>query len=64
MKKPEYTEEEKIFIKKWAVVVDYENDNQRSVFSPSTGKRVSTLDTAQARKRAIDRAEVYQKLRD
>lgn len=61
MNKPNYTKEENEFINKWACEEDRENDLNRVVFFPSTGKRVSTFDSANSRKRAIDRAEANKK---
>lgn len=64
MRKSRYSTAEQEYIEKWAADVDLENDSTRKVFSPSTGKRITTLDMAQARKRAIERAEAFKKLRD
>jgi hypothetical protein len=61
MNKPNYTKEENEFINKWACEEDRENDLNRVVFFPSTGKRVSTLDSVNSRKRALDRAEANKK---
>lgn len=56
---PKYTKKEKEFIAKWAEEVDFENDRNRVVYSPSSKKRVTTLDMARARKRAKERAHKF-----
>lgn len=55
--KPKYTQKELEIIKEYGAVAELEFDSTRTIISPITGKRISTLDGARARKQAKE--EIY-----
>lgn len=54
----------KQFIEQWGAIADLEFDKKRSVYSPTTGKKISTLDMAESRKRAIEEINHLKQLRN
>lgn len=61
IKKPKYTKDEKAFIEKWGAKAELGFDQGRYLISPITGKRITTLGSAQARKKAIEEIENLKK---
>jgi len=53
MSKLNYTKKEKVFLEKWGAKAELQFDTVRTLFSPITGKRITALDSAKARKKAI-----------
>lgn len=62
MNKPNYTTDEKEFIKKWGYKSDSDYDSKRRVLDPTTGKRITCLELAKMNKDSFDRITAYKKL--
>lgn len=54
MEKPEYTNEETEILEKWGAKAELEFDTTRVLISPITGKRITAVGAAQARRDAIE----------
>ncbi len=52
MKETLYTKEESEILRKWGAKAELEFDTQRNLISPITGRRITALESAKARKRA------------
>lgn len=61
MSRPKYSKDQKEFIEKWGARAELEFDTSRILMSPTSGERISALDSAKIRQAAIEEIEKLKK---